>query len=124
MGLAPCEGLTQAGVYRPARAVKDGGLAMVNHPMLLTSRPRRLRKVPMPVRKRTFDLAREYVDKHFGVRVLFPIKPGQKFPPLFRNNLELASSDTAQLKAWEEKWPGCNWGVAHRKSKLMVVNVD
>src|ERR1035437_8438657 len=76
------------------------------------------------IRKRTFDLAQNYVEKHFGVRCLFPIKAGAKFPPLIRNNLEDASSDLDQLRAWETKWKGCNWGLAHRKSNLMVVDVD
>jgi hypothetical protein len=78
----------------------------------------------MPIRKRTIDLARNYVDRHFYSRALFPIKPGAKFPPLIQNNLEDASSDPAQLEAWEKKWPGCNWGVAHRKSNLLVADVD
>jgi hypothetical protein len=78
----------------------------------------------MPIRKRTIDLARAYVDQHFGVRYLFPIKPGAKFPPLIKNNLADASSDPAQLEAWEKQWPGCNWGVAHRKSKLLVADID
>ena len=45
------------------------------------------------IRKRTLDLALEYVDRHFGTRYLFPIKPGKKFPPLIKNNLEDASND-------------------------------
>jgi hypothetical protein len=78
----------------------------------------------MPIRKRTIDLARDYVDRHFYSRYIFPIKPGGKFPPLIKNNLEDASNDPAQLEAWEKQWPGCNWGVAHRKSKLLVADVD
>lgn len=78
----------------------------------------------MPIRKRTIDLARTYVDRHFYRRFLFPIKPGAKFPPLIKDNLEKASCDIAQLEAWENQWPGCNWGVAHRKSELLVADVD
>lgn len=77
-----------------------------------------------PVRQRTLDLALDYVAKHFGTRYLFPIKRGKKFPPLIRNNLELASNDPEQLRAWEAQWPSCNWGVAHRKSRLLVADVD
>jgi hypothetical protein len=77
-----------------------------------------------PVRKRTLALARDYVDRHFYRRFLFPIKPGAKFPPLIKNNLEDASNDPAQLEAWEKQWPGCNWAVAHRKSELLVADVD
>jgi len=76
-----------------------------------------------PVRKRTLKLATDYVEKHEArPRYLFPIKPGKKFPPLIKNNLEDASNDPAQLEAWEKKWPGCNWGVADRKSKLLVAD--
>jgi Family of unknown function (DUF5906)/Bifunctional DNA primase/polymerase, N-terminal len=75
-------------------------------------------------RSRTFALAREYVDRHVYGRFLFPIKPGKKFPPLIKNNLEDASNDPAQLRIWEAKFPGCNWGVAHRKSGLMVADID
>jgi len=78
----------------------------------------------MPVRQRTLSLAVDYIDRHFQRRFLFPIKPGAKFPPTIKNNLEDASNDPEQLRAWEAQWPGCNWGVAHRKSKLLVADVD
>lgn len=78
----------------------------------------------MPIRKRTIDLAWIYVDRHFYRRYLFPIKAGAKYPPLIKDNLEQASNDPAQLEAWEKQWPGCNWGVAHRKSELLVADVD
>ncbi len=78
----------------------------------------------MPIRKRTFDLAQDYVEKHFGVRCLFPIKSGAKFPPLIKDNLAQASSDPEQLRAWENQWPGCNWGLAHKKSRVLVADVD
>ena len=77
------------------------------------------------IRKRTLDLARNYVDQHFGLRYLFPIEAGQKFPPKVLDNLDgNASNDFAQLEAWEKKWKGCNWGLAHAKSKVLVVDVD
>jgi hypothetical protein len=76
------------------------------------------------IRKRTFALAQDYVEKHFGVRCLFPIKPGKKFPPLIRDNLAQASSDPAQLAAWEKQWPGCNWGLSHKKSGVLVADID
>jgi hypothetical protein len=78
----------------------------------------------MPIRKRTLALARDYVDRHFYVRKLFPIKPGAKFPPLIKDNLAKASSDPAQLEAWEAMWPGCNWGLSHSVSNVMGVDVD
>src|SRR5260370_20700366 len=73
--------------------------------------------------KRWVTLATDYVGRH-KTRFLFPIKPGKKYPPLIQNNLELASNDPKQLRAWEALYPGCNWGVAHRKSNLLVVDVD
>lgn len=68
-------------------------------------------------------MALDYVAMNPG-RFLFPIKAGSKFPPLIKNNLADASNDTEQLTSWAKKWPGCNWGVAHRKSNLLVVDID
>ncbi|SDI54744.1 MULTISPECIES: bifunctional DNA primase/polymerase [Bradyrhizobium] len=75
-------------------------------------------------RQRTADIGLGYLDEHFYRRFIFPIKPGKKFPPTIKNNLEDASNDPAQIRAWAEEWPGCNWGVALRKSKLLVADVD
>jgi hypothetical protein len=75
-------------------------------------------------RKSTQDLALAYIARYPG-RFIFPIKPGAKFPPLVRDNLAgNASNDPEQIKRWHKKWFGCNWGVAHRKSNLMVIDVD
>src|SRR6266446_4334048 len=76
-----------------------------------------------PRRKSTQDLALDYCALNPG-RFIFPIKAGAKFPPLIKDNLTMASNDPEQIRAWAKKWPGCNWGVAHRKSKLMVIDVD
>jgi len=78
----------------------------------------------MTIRKRTLDLGVDYTDQHFGKRFIFPVKPGAKFPPLIKDNLEQASNDPAQLAEWENRWPGCNWGVALRKSGLLPADVD
>src|ERR1700686_2103141 len=75
-------------------------------------------------RPRTLDLAVGYIDRHFSARYLFPIKAGAKFPPLIKNNIEAASNDPEQLRAWEAKWPGCNWGLAHRKINTLVADGD
>jgi hypothetical protein len=75
-------------------------------------------------RKSTQDLALDYCALNPG-RFIFPIKPGAKFPPLVQDNLDgNASNDPEQIKRWHAKWFGCNWGVAHRKSRLLVVDVD
>src|ERR1700722_14245329 len=79
-----------------------------------TSSPKKFKPRP-----RTLALAVDYVEKHLGVRYLFPIKPGAKFPPLIKDNLAQASNDPAQLRAWEAKWPGCNWGLSHRISNVL-----
>lgn len=55
---------------------------------------------------------------------LFPIRPGRKHPPLFDNNLALASNSTAQVWAWNVQFPGCNWGLSLAKSHLIVLDVD
>lgn len=55
---------------------------------------------------------------------LFPIKRFAKKPPLIDDNLNAASSYPAILKTWAAKWPGCNWGIALKKSRLIVVDVD
>jgi hypothetical protein len=48
-----------------------------------------------------------------------------KFPPHVQDNLgSNASNDPEQIEKWHAKWPGCNWGVAHKKSNLFVVDVD
>ena len=55
---------------------------------------------------------------------IFPIKRGEKFPPLFERNLELASNNPLQIRKMHAKWPGCNWGLSLAKSKLIVVDGD
>jgi hypothetical protein len=55
---------------------------------------------------------------------LFPIMPGEKYPPLIPNNLEDASNDPEQIKKWHAKNFGCCWGLSLRKSRLIVVDVD
>ncbi len=74
-------------------------------------------------RKSTLDHALEYVSYN-PARYLFPIKAGAKFPPLIRQNLINASNDPSQIRRWHAKWPGCNWGLALKKSDLLVVDID
>jgi hypothetical protein len=75
-------------------------------------------------RKSTLEFALVY-NKANPSRYLFPIKPLAKFPPMVKDNLDgNASNDPEQLKKWHAKWPGCNWGIALRKSNLLVVDVD
>lgn len=73
--------------------------------------------------KMSLKLALDYVGKHPG-RFLFPVAKGAKSPPLVKNNLVDASNDPEQIGNWAKKHPGANWGVAHRKSNLLVVDID
>lgn len=57
-----------------------------------------------------------------GWRV-FPCYPGRK-NPRFETWESVATSDKAQIAAWAEQFPGCNWGVACGPSGLLVVDVD
>ncbi|WMT75078.1 DUF5906 domain-containing protein [Bradyrhizobium sp. Ash2021] len=69
-------------------------------------------------------VALAYLRSH-PTRYIFPIKAGAKFPPLVQDNLATnASNDPEQITKQSKKFPGCNWGVAHKKSRLMVVDVD
>jgi hypothetical protein len=70
-------------------------------------------------------LALAYLERHLYSRYIFPITAGKKFPPCLKDNLDSNSSnDPERIKQWSKKFPGCNWGVAHAKSKLLVVDVD
>lgn len=71
----------------------------------------------------TLKLALDYLARN-PTRYLFPLRPMAKFPPLVKNNLENASNDPAQIRAWHEKYPGCNWGLSLAKSNLFVVDTD
>jgi hypothetical protein len=55
---------------------------------------------------------------------VFPIKCGQKYPPLFEDNLRRASNSPTQVSQWAAEFPGCNWGLACAKSHLIVMDVD
>jgi hypothetical protein len=69
-------------------------------------------------------LALAYIKRH-PTRFLCPIAPLKKFPPCVRDNLDTGcSNDPEQIKRWATQFKGCNWGVAHRKSGLMVADID
>lgn len=54
---------------------------------------------------------------------VFPILPGSKHPAT-ENGWHDASSDPAQIAAWEAEFPGCNWAVATGLSGLFVLDID
>lgn len=55
---------------------------------------------------------------------VFPILKRAKYPPLLRDNLDAASNDPAQIKTWAAQWPDSNWGLALRKSRVIVLDLD
>ena len=71
--------------------------------------------VKRAARQSTGRIARDFLARVPSAYV-FPIKAGRKAPPLFRNDLELAFNDAAAIDIWAKREPGCNWGVALKKS--------
>ncbi len=73
----------------------------------------------------SLELALDYLARHMWQRYIFPVAALKKFPPLLKDNLETnCSNDPKQIIAWSKKFPGCNWGVAHRRSGLLVADID
>ena len=54
--------------------------------------------------------------------LMFPIKPGHKFPPLIRAWQKNATNDVEALRQWWAKWPDANIGI-HTKG-LVVIDID
>lgn len=55
----------------------------------------------------------------------FPIRAGQKHPPCFENNLNLATTNIKWLRRWYvHDYPHCNFGVSVALSGLIVLDVD
>ena len=71
----------------------------------------------------TLDIALDLLKAH-PTWFLFPIRRLEKSPPLLKNELELASNDPKQIRAWHARALGANWGIALKKSHLIVVDVD
>jgi hypothetical protein len=67
--------------------------------------------------------AREFVAR-VPSACLFPITAARKAPPLFNSNLNLASNEPERIAQWSANFPGCNWGLATKKSGLIVMDVD
>jgi hypothetical protein len=63
--------------------------------------------------------------RRFPADYLFPLAKLSKFPPLLKKNLsENCSNDPAQLRAWARQFPSCNFGIALRRSRLIVADID
>src|SRR3977135_840998 len=61
----------------------------------------------------------------FPTDYLFPLAKLSKFPPLLKKNLsDNCSNDPTQIKAWDKQFPGCNFGIALRRSRLIVADID
>lgn len=72
----------------------------------------------------TLPIALSFLKRHPDA-YLFPIRRLAKFPPLLEDNLGSgASKDPTVLTKHHDKWPGCNWGIALAKSKMLVVDED
>jgi len=72
----------------------------------------------------SLELALAYLAEH-PERHIFPIRPGAKFPPCLKDNLNTnCSNDPARIREWSKMFPNCNWGLAHKKSRMMVIDVD
>lgn len=59
---------------------------------------------------------------------IFPVKTGQKAPPLIKDFPTCATRDEAQLQAWWAKWPAANIGISTSRfgdsEALLVVDID
>jgi hypothetical protein len=56
---------------------------------------------------------------------LFPVKAGDKKPPLLKDWPAKASCDLSQLEEWARRFPGCNWGLAcGPESGVYVLDID
>lgn len=72
------------------------------------------------------DIALAHLEQ-FPTDHLFPLAELSKFPPLLKKNLsDNCSNDPARLIAWskEPRLRNCNWGIALRKSGLIVADAD
>ena len=64
-----------------------------------------------------YDAAIEYAKKGFAV---FPLKYRDKVP-LTRNGCKDATTDAAQIKAWWQKYPNANIGLATGSVHLQLL---
>ena len=76
--------------------------------------------LPMPATETILDWALWYAG--LGWRVL-PLKPRGK-TPVSKHGLHDATQDEAVIRAWWERWPDANVGLAMHKSGLLAIDVD
>jgi len=74
--------------------------------------------------KPPLDIALAHLRQH-PTDFLFPLAPLSKFPPLLKKNLsDNCSNEPTQIRAWAKQFPGCNFGIALRRSRLIVPDID
>lgn len=66
------------------------------------------------------EAALQYVARGWFI---FPIKPGQKKPPLVKWREE-SSNDPEKIKEWLIKWPDANIGLDCGKSGIVIIDID
>lgn len=71
----------------------------------------------------TLNIANDHLRRN-PTRFIFPVRRGAKTPPLITDNLNKATNDPDLIQWWHRKFPGCNWAIALRQSKLLVVDID
>lgn len=69
--------------------------------------------------------------RRFPDHCLFPAGAGTKRPLLktpeddrTQHYLNVASNDPEQIKKWSNQFPGCWWGLAAKKSGLLIADID
>lgn len=74
--------------------------------------------------KTPLDIALAHLRRH-PTDYIFPLAPLSKRPPLVKKNLsDNCSNDPAQIREWAKQFPGCNYGLALRRSRLIVADID
>src|ERR1700691_3299094 len=72
-------------------------------------------------RKSTAQVGRDILTRIPGA-YLIPLPYQQKAKPLIKDDLNLAFNDDAAIEHWGKR--ACNWGIATKKSKVIVVDCD
>ena len=55
---------------------------------------------------------------------VFPLTPRSKKPPLVRDWERAAITDPDRIRAWWQKWPHANYGIATGPARLVVIDLD
>ncbi|MFL1381633.1 bifunctional DNA primase/polymerase [Nocardiopsis protaetiae] len=55
---------------------------------------------------------------------VFPLTPSSKKPPLVKDWERAATTDPARIRAWWQRWPTANYGIATGPAGLVVIDLD